>query len=67
MVRDYILLAAGCTSVGVVITFIVLAASQRLGLNIFGEYIWVLAIPLVAALVINVILLEIYRKFRKKK
>ena len=67
MVREYIILAAGCISVGVVLAFIVLGVSRRLGINILGDYLWVLGIPAVLSLVLNITLLEIYRKFRKKK
>ena len=60
-------MAMGCVVVGVVLTFVVLAISQRLGISVLGEYIWVLAIPVVLSLVLNITLLELYRKFRKKK
>jgi hypothetical protein len=66
MVREYIFLAAGCVSVGVVITFIVLGVCQRLGINI-DEHLWVVTIPAVLSLFLNVVLLEIYRKFRKRR
>jgi hypothetical protein len=66
MVREYIFLAAGCVSVGVVITFIVLGVCQRFGINI-DEHLWVVAIPAVLSLILNVVLLEIYRKFRRRK
>ena len=67
MVREYIMLAAGCAAVGVAITFIVLAACARLGINIIDEYLWVLAIPAVLSLILNITLLELYRKYRKRK
>jgi len=67
MVREYIFLASGCVAVGVAITFIVLTICQRLGIDIINEYLWVLAIPAVLALIINIALLELYRKFRKRK
>jgi len=66
MVREYIFLASSCVSVGVVITFIVLGVCQRLGINI-DENLWVVAIPAVLTLILNVTLLELYRKFRKRK
>ena len=66
MVREYIFLATGCVAVGVVIIFIVLGVCQRLGINI-DENLWVVAIPAVLSLILNVVLLEIYRKFRKRK
>ncbi len=64
MVRDYIFLAAGCVSLGIIITFIVLWGCQRLGINI-DEHWWVVAIPVVLSLIINITLVEIYHKFRK--
>ena len=67
MIRDYIILAAGCFFVGVVIALATIAAAIRLHINILGEYAWMLAIPAVLAIVLNVALIELYRKFRKKK
>ena len=66
MVREYIFLASGCVAVGTVIVFIVLAVCQRLGINI-DENLWVLAIPAVLSLLLNIMLLEIYRNVRQKK
>ena len=66
MVKEYILLASGCVAVGVVIVFVVLAACQRLGINI-EKNLWVLAIPAVLAIILNIILLELYHRFRKRK
>lgn len=66
MVREYIFLAAGCVSVGIVVTFAVLGICQRLGINI-DENIWVVAIPAVLSLVLNVTLLEVYRKHKRRK
>jgi hypothetical protein len=66
MVREYIFLAASCVAVGMVITFVVLGVCQRLGINI-DENLWVVAIPAVLTLILNVTLLELYHKFRRKK
>ena len=66
MVKEYIFLAAGCISLGIILAFIVLVVSQRLGINIMREYLWVLGIPAVLSLTLNILLLEIYHKFRKK-
>jgi len=66
MVGEYIFLAAGCVVVGVVITFVVLGVSVRLGISI-EENLWVLAIPAVFSLILNISLLELYRKYRKRK
>ena len=67
MVRDYILLATGCVSAGVVLTFFLLTVTQRLGINVVRESQWLLALPAVISLIINVGLLELYRKYRERK
>ena len=67
MIRDYIILAVGCTVVGMVIAFFVLMVSLRMGINVFREDMWVLGIPAVLAIIINIGLLELYRKFRVNK
>ena len=66
MVREYIFLASGCVMVGIVIVFIMLVACQRLGIDI-EKNLWVLAIPAVLTIILNIALLELYHKFRKKK
>jgi hypothetical protein len=66
MVRDYIILAVGCFFVGVVIALATIAAAIRLHIDILGENVWMLAIPAVLAIVLNITLIEIYHKFRKK-
>ncbi len=63
---EYIFLAAGCAAVGVVLTFVVLGVSVRLGISI-EENLWVLAIPAVFSLILNISLLELYRKYKKRK
>ena len=66
MVREYIFLAVGCSVVGLVLTFIVLGVCVRLGISI-EKNIWVVAVPAVFSIILNVSLLEIYRKYRRKR
>jgi hypothetical protein len=65
MVREYIFLACGCVSLGIIITFIVLGLCQRFSIKI-DEHWWVVAIPVVLSLIINIIFVEVYRKLRKR-
>jgi len=51
--------------VGLVLTFIVLSLCVRLGISI-EKNIWVVAVPAVFSIILNVSLLEIYRKYRRK-
>ena len=65
MVRQYIILAVGCVTAGVVITLVMLAVCQRLGVNI-DQNLWIVAIPAVLSLLLNVGALEIYQAYRRK-
>lgn len=65
MVREYIFLAAGCVSLGIIITFVVLGLCQYLDFEI-DEHWWVVAIPVVLSLIINITLVEVYRRLRKR-
>jgi hypothetical protein len=66
MVRYYIFLASNCVVVGMVLTFAVLAVCQNLGINI-EKNLWVLAIPAVFSLILNIAILELYHKYRRRK
>jgi hypothetical protein len=63
-VGEYIFLAGGCVSLGIIVTFVVLGVCERFGIKI-DEHWWIVAIPAVLSLIINVTFIEIYRRFRK--
>jgi hypothetical protein len=65
MIRQYIFLAVGCVAVGLVITFAVLVICQRLGIDI-DENLWVVGIPAVLSVLLNIALVEIYQAYRRK-
>ena len=67
MVRYYIFLACSCAAVGIIVTFVVLLVSERLNVDYTGKDIWVLAIPVLLSVALNIILVEIFRKYWKKK
>ena len=66
MVGEYIFLAFACVAVGVVLIFVILGVSVRQGISI-QENLWILAIPAVLSLTLNISLLELHRKYRRKK
>ena len=67
MARDYILIAAVSLVVGLVAVIFVITLGMRAGLRIMGDDIWVLVLPAVFAIILNIILLEIYHRFKRKK
>ena len=67
MVRDYIILASGCFLVGVAIALVTVVISIRLRLDILCENAWMLAMPALLAVIINIDLQELIHKFKTKK
>ena len=58
----YLYLAVACGAMGIVITFAVLFICQYYNIDI-SKNLWVLAIPLVLSLFLNVTFVELYRRF----
>jgi cytochrome c biogenesis protein CcdA len=61
----YMYLAIGCLMVGLVITFIVLTLCLYLGIDI-SRNTWVTAIPVTVSVILNILGVELYRKYHKK-
>ena len=65
LVLTYIYLAAGCVIVGTVMTFLLLLACQYYGIDVFKN-LWLLAIPSISSLFLNVLFIELYKKASRK-
>jgi hypothetical protein len=61
----YIYLAVGCGISGTVITYVVLLICYHFNINVYKN-LWVLAIPIVSSVLLNVSLIELYRNRKKK-
>ena len=64
LIFTYIYLAISCAILGTGITFVVIWVCAYYGIDIFKN-MWVLAIPVFSAVALNVIFLELWRKFRR--
>jgi hypothetical protein len=62
---EYIYLAVGTGILGVAITFAVVLVCQYLGINML-EHLWLIAVPITLSLLLNVTIIEVYRKIKKK-
>jgi len=51
---------------GLIITYLVLYAINHFGIDISKNW-WIVAVPVVLAIVLNVCLIEIYRKFWRRQ
>ncbi len=65
LVLIYIYLAASVAMLGVGITFAMLFVCALYGI-VITEHLWLLAIPPVLSLLINVFLIELYRKIARR-
>ena len=61
----YIYLAAGVVMLGVGITFLVLFVCAYYGIDI-TKHLWLLGIPPASSLLINILLIELYRKLTNR-
>jgi len=61
----YIFMAVGCGLLGAIILVIILFAIQYFDIDM-NENLWLFAIPVILAVLLNVIFIELYQKYRKK-
>lgn len=65
-VWEYVYLAVGTVILGMAITFVVVLICQYLDFDML-KHLWVVAIPVVLSLVLNVSIIELYRKIKKRQ
>lgn len=61
----YVFLAMGSIGLGIILSFVVVFACQYFGIDIF-ENLWILALPLIVAVTVNICFIELYNRFKKK-
>jgi len=64
-ILELIYFAVGCAALGIVITFVMIYACQYFSIDIYKN-LWLLLIPLLLSIALNIIFIELYRKYRKK-
>jgi hypothetical protein len=65
LVLVYIYLAVSCAALGSLITFGLIVLVQYYKID-FWDNPWLLAIPITLSVLLNVLLIELYHKFRKR-
>jgi len=64
-VLTYIYLAVGSGLLGVILTFVMLVICQYFKIDLYKN-IWLLMIPLLLAVSLNICFIELYHKFKGK-
>ncbi|MDD5126745.1 MAG: hypothetical protein PHR43_01395 [Dehalococcoidales bacterium] len=59
-------LAIGCGILGLLTTYFLLAAIQHFQINITRHW-WIVAMPVIFAVIVNVCLIEVIHRYRKKR
>ena len=62
---SYVYLAVGSLALGILITFLMLYICQFLGIDI-NRNLWMIAIPIVLAIALNIWFIELYDRYRRK-
>jgi len=61
----FVALAIGCAAMGILMTFVLLGVCNYYGIDL-TKNLWLITLPIVIAIVLNILSLELYDKFRKK-
>jgi multisubunit Na+/H+ antiporter MnhE subunit len=61
----YIYFAVGSIFLGIIIAFIVVIVSANLRIDLSAN-MWILGIPALLAILLNILFIELYYKFKKK-
>jgi ABC-type multidrug transport system permease subunit len=65
-ILELIYFAVGCAAMGMVFAFILVFACQYFGIDIY-KHLWLLLVPLVLSISLNILAIELYGKFKRKK
>jgi len=62
---SYVYLAVGSLALGIIITFVMLFLCQVLAVDI-NKNLWLIAIPIILAIALNIWFIELYDRYRRK-
>ena len=62
---SYVYLAVGSLAIGIIITFLMLYICRFFGIDI-NKNLWMIAIPIILAISLNIWFIELYDRYRKK-
>jgi hypothetical protein len=65
LIAIYLSLATGCILIGIGLVIVTLLVCNHFGIDITRSF-WILAIPVFGTLILNVLLIEIVQRIRKK-
>ena len=65
-ILELIYFAVGCAAIGVLFAFILVFALDYFHIDVY-KHLWLLLIPLVLSILLNILIIELYGKYKRKK
>ena len=65
-ILELIYFAVGCAALGIVFAFILVFVLNYMGINVY-QHLWLLLIPLILSISLNIMAIELYSRYRRKK
>ena len=65
-ILELIYFAVGCAAMGILFAFILVIACQYLGIDVY-KHLWLLLVPLVLSISLNILIIELYGRYKRKK
>jgi len=65
-ILELVYFAVGCAALGIVFAFILIFVLQYFGINVY-KHMFLLLIPLVLSISLNIAILELYGKYKRRK
>ena len=65
-ILEIIYFAVGCAALGIVFAFILVFVCQYLRIDLY-QHLWLMLIPLVLSISLNILAIELYGKYKRKK
>jgi len=65
-IMELVYFAVGCAAMGIVFAFILVFVLQYLGIDVY-KHMFLLLIPLVLSISLNIAIIELYGKYKRRK
>lgn len=65
-ILELIYFAVGCAALGILFAVVLVIALQYLRIDVY-KHLWLLLVPLVLSIALNILALELYGRYKRKK
>jgi hypothetical protein len=65
-IMEIVYFAVGCAALGIIFAFVLIFVLQYLGIDVY-KHMFLLLIPLVLSIALNIAIIELYGKYKRRK